>query len=347
MSSEKKSPPTIVPKVVTPRPDDVTGTASRPAATNGTARPAGGGTTSGAPTGANAPVPPPPAASGPSDGSDAPVPPPPASNGGTARSGALKAAAAAMATAKAAAKKLSDPAPTTARPAADSSAPAKPAASPAPAAAAPAAPAPQSTTEIDDRTVPRVTKSSTSTTAPGGTQEVPAMHYTAAGFSGTARPVTGTTPAAPAAAASASAAATADTAAPSTGATPAARPASDGPRRVRLTVSRVDPWSVMKLSFLLAVAIGIMTVVATAVFWTVLDGMGVFTEVNSLVESIVGKESPVDVLQFVEFNRVVALSTLIAIVNMVLITALSTIMAFIYNLVAAMVGGIHLTMTDD
>ena len=97
----------------------------------------------------------------------------------------------------------------------------------------------------------------------------------------------------------------------------------------------------------LAVAIGIMTGVATAVFWTVLDGMGVFTEVNSLVESIVGKESPVDVLQFVEFNRVVALSTLIAIVNMVLITALSTIMAFIYNLVAAMVGGIHLTMTDD
>ncbi|KRC40034.1 hypothetical protein ASE27_19015 [Oerskovia sp. Root918] len=170
------------------------------------------------------------------------------------------------------------------------------------------------------------------------------MHYTAAGFSGTARPVTGTTPAAAAPATTAAATAAG---APSTDAKPGARPASDGPRRVRLTVSRVDPWSVMKLSFLLAVAIGIMTVVATAVFWTVLDGMGVFTEVNSLVESIVGKESPVDVLQFVEFNRVVALSTLIAIVNMVLITALSTIMAFIYNLVAAMVGGIHLTMTDD
>ncbi|MET4226482.1 DUF3566 domain-containing protein [Oerskovia enterophila] len=346
MSSEKKSPPTIVPKVVPPRPDDVTGTASRPAATNGTARPAGGGTTSGAPTGANAPVPPPPATSGPAGGNDAPVPPPPASNGGTARSGALKAAAAAMATAKAAAKKLSDPAPATARTAATSPAPAEPAASPAPAAAAPATPVAQSTTEIDDRTVPRVTKSSTSTTAPGGTQEVPAMHYTAAGFSGAARPVTGTTPAAAPPATAAPAAAT-SAAAPSKDAKPASRPASDGPRRVRLTVSRVDPWSVMKLSFLLAVAIGIMTVVATAVFWTVLDGMGVFTEVNSLVESIVGKESPVDVLQFVEFNRVVALSTLIAIVNMVLITALSTIMAFIYNLVAAMVGGIHLTMTDD
>ncbi|MBD7999585.1 DUF3566 domain-containing protein [Oerskovia sp. Sa2CUA8] len=227
-----------------------------------------------------------------------------------------------MATAKAAAKKLAEPAP----------------------APAPAKQSEKSSDEIDDRTVPRVNKTPTSAGAPpaGGTQEVPAMHYTAAGFSGTASPVTGATPAAAAPAAQQAP----RPAQPATGATPAARPA-DGPRRVRLAISRVDPWSVMKLSFLLAVAIGIMTVVATAVLWTVLDGMGVFTETDALIRSIVGEESKVDVLQFVEFNRVVALSTLIAIVNMVLITALSTIMAFIYNIVAAMVGGIHLTLTDD
>ncbi|MFF3063562.1 DUF3566 domain-containing protein [Oerskovia sp. NPDC057915] len=329
MSSEKKSPPTIVPKAVQPRPDEVTSTATRPPASNGTARTAGGGTTNGAQNGASAPVPPPPPAtgatpSGSTPASEKPVPPPPPAAGGpTARSGALKAAAAAMATAKAAAKKLAEP-------------------SPAP---APAKQSEKSSDEIDDRTVPRVNKTPTSAgTAPaGGTQEVPAMHYTAAGFSGTASPVTGATPVA---AAAAQAGQVPRPAQPATGATPAARPA-DGPRRVRLAISRVDPWSVMKLSFLLAVAIGIMTVVATAVLWTVLDGMGVFTETDALIRSIVGQESKVDVLQFVEFNRVVALSTLIAIVNMVLITALSTIMAFIYNIVAAMVGGIHLTLTDD
>jgi hypothetical protein len=328
MSSEKKSPPTIVPKAVQPRPDEVTSTATRPPASNGTARTAGGGTTNGAQTGASAPVPPPPpvpgaAPSGSTPASEKPVPPPPASGGSTARSGALKAAAAAMATAKAAAKKLAEP-------------------SPAP---APAKQSEKSSDEIDDRTVPRVNKTPTSAGTPpaGGTQEVPAMHYTAAGFSGTASPVTGATPVAAAAAPGGQAPRPAQ---PATGATPAARPA-DGPRRVRLAISRVDPWSVMKLSFLLAVAIGIMTVVATAVLWTVLDGMGVFTETDALIRSIVGQESTVDVLQFVEFNRVVALSTLIAIVNMVLITALSTIMAFIYNIVAAMVGGIHLTLTDD
>lgn len=166
------------------------------------------------------------------------------------------------------------------------------------------------------------------------------MHYTAAGLSGSASPVTGSVPS------TGQPAATANQPRPATGTTPAAKP-NDGPRRVRLAISRVDPWSVMKLSFLLAVAIGIMTVVATAVLWTVLDGMGVFTEINSLVRSIVGEASPINVLEIVEFNKVVALSTLIAIVNMVLITALSTIMAFIYNIVAALVGGVHLTLTDD
>ena len=53
-----------------------------------------------------------------------------------------------------------------------------------------------------------------------------------------------------------------DTLAGATQARPAARVRA---RRARLVLSRVDPWSVMKLAFLLAVAVAIMTVVATAV----------------------------------------------------------------------------------
>ena len=119
------------------------------------------------------------------------------------------------------------------------------------------------------------------------------------------------------------------------------------PRRVRLAVSRVDPWSVMKLSFLLSVAIGIMIVVATAVVWLTLDGMHVFTKVDSLVREVVGAESKLDILQYVKFGRVVSASALIAVVDVFLMTALSTIGAFLYNIVAALVGGIHLTMTDE
>lgn len=119
------------------------------------------------------------------------------------------------------------------------------------------------------------------------------------------------------------------------------------PRRVRLALSRIDPWSVMKLSFLLSVAIGIMIVVAAAVVWLTLDGMQVFAKADALVREVLGAESPVNILEFVEFQRIVSAATLIAVIDVFLITALSTIGAFLYNLTAALVGGVHLTLTDE
>ncbi|HEY8721542.1 DUF3566 domain-containing protein [Pengzhenrongella sp.] len=129
---------------------------------------------------------------------------------------------------------------------------------------------------------------------------------------------------------------------------PAPAAARDGaPRRVRLSVSRVDPWSVMKLSFLLSVAVGVMIVVAAAVVWFVLDGLAVFTKVNDMITEIAGKESPIDILKYVEFSRVVAGATMVGVVDVILLTALSTIGAFLYNITAALVGGVSLTLTDD
>lgn len=120
-----------------------------------------------------------------------------------------------------------------------------------------------------------------------------------------------------------------------------------GPRRVRLAISRIDPWSVMKLAFLLSVAVAIMTVVATAVFWSVIDSLGVFAAVEQFVTEAIGSDTEVDVMQYVEFERVVSLATLVAICNVVLMTALATILTFLYNITSALVGGVHMTLTDD
>ncbi len=122
---------------------------------------------------------------------------------------------------------------------------------------------------------------------------------------------------------------------------------SGGPRRVRLAISRVDPWSVMKLAFLLAFAAGIMLVVAVSVLWLTLNELHVFTSINDLVQQIVGTESPIDVLSYVRYDKVLSVSTLVAVLDVFLLTALATIGAFLYNVVAALVGGVHVTMTDE
>ena len=124
-------------------------------------------------------------------------------------------------------------------------------------------------------------------------------------------------------------------------------PAPGAPRRVRLAISRLDPWSVMKLSLLLAFALGIILVVATAVVWLTLDGLHVFASINDLVKQIVGPESAVNVTDVISFRKVISGATLVAVIDVFLLTAMATIGAFLYNIVAALVGGVHVTMTDE
>ena len=153
-----------------------------------------------------------------------------------------------------------------------------------------------------------------------------------------------------------SAAAPAAGAAPTTPARPeamsssGARPASvrPAPRRVRLTVSRVDPWSAMKVSFLLSVALGIAGVVMVFVLWTILAGMGVFDQINGIVGQVVQDgDQRFDIMDFIGLGRVVSLAIVIGVIDVILITAIATLGAFLYNVSSALVGGIQLTLTDD
>jgi hypothetical protein len=128
---------------------------------------------------------------------------------------------------------------------------------------------------------------------------------------------------------------------------PAVRPAGKGPRRVRLTVARVDPWSVMKMAFLLSVAMGIMAVIATTLFWLVIDHLQVFTTLQEFINDAVGTGATVNIQQYFEFGRIVSLATLIAVVNVIILTILAAIMAILYNITATLIGGVRVTMTDD
>ncbi|KGN37448.1 hypothetical protein N803_13715 [Knoellia subterranea KCTC 19937] len=128
---------------------------------------------------------------------------------------------------------------------------------------------------------------------------------------------------------------------------PAPAPRGTG-RRVRLTVSRVDPWSAMKMSFLLSVALGIAGVVMVAVLWMILKGMGVFDEVNGLVGQIISEgDNTFDIMDFLGFGRVVSLAIVVGVIDVILMTALATLAAFLYNVSSSLVGGLQLTLTDD
>ncbi|WP_228373184.1 DUF3566 domain-containing protein [Demequina silvatica] len=123
--------------------------------------------------------------------------------------------------------------------------------------------------------------------------------------------------------------------------------AKGGPRKARVLLSRIDPWSALKLGFLLSIALGIMFVVAVFVVWNVANGMGTFALINEWVVKLFAQDSEVDIMQFFDRNKVMSAAILISVVNVVLLTALATIGAFLYNVVSSVVGGVYVTLTDD
>lgn len=121
-------------------------------------------------------------------------------------------------------------------------------------------------------------------------------------------------------------------------------------RRARLRISRIDPWSVMKTTFLFSIAFGIMTCVAIYALWMVLQGSDLFATLNQAVSEVL--VSPTDttpwrIENYVSTNKVLGIAALFSAINVVIITALATIGAFLYNLAANVIGGLEVTLSED
>jgi hypothetical protein len=122
-------------------------------------------------------------------------------------------------------------------------------------------------------------------------------------------------------------------------------------RKARLRVARVDPWSVMKVAFVLSIALGIVTLVGTAVVWEVLNGLGVFSSLNKTIGDLTSSgsstSSSFNVSSVLSFARVEGYMLIVALVDIVLVTALATLGAYLYNLSSGFVGGLEVTLAED
>ena len=122
-----------------------------------------------------------------------------------------------------------------------------------------------------------------------------------------------------------------------------------GVRKARLRLVQVEPWSVMKTAFMLSIAIGIVTVVAVGIVWGVLGAAGLWDSVNSIVQDSVGDSSgsPFQIQEYLGTSRVLGFTMIVAVADVVLITAIATLGAFLYNMAASLLGGIEVTLAED
>jgi len=114
---------------------------------------------------------------------------------------------------------------------------------------------------------------------------------------------------------------------------------------VRLRLVYVDFWSAVKLSFLIAVAFAVISIVVTFLVHTVLSSTGIFEQLNSLVQDVAGSSG--DLTSVLSLGNVMGFAVVAALLNLVVTTALGAILAVLYNLSVKITGGILVGFTNN
>jgi hypothetical protein len=119
-------------------------------------------------------------------------------------------------------------------------------------------------------------------------------------------------------------------------------------RQAHLTVARVEPWSVMKFSFVVSLVAFVILFVAVSLLYGALDGLGVFDSLQRLVSSLTSSQGSagVNASKWFSASRILGYTALLGSLNIVLITAMSTIGAVVYNLTSRLVGGVEVTLRE-
>jgi hypothetical protein len=119
-------------------------------------------------------------------------------------------------------------------------------------------------------------------------------------------------------------------------------------RQAMLTLARVEPWSVMKFSFVASVVAFIVLFVAVAVLYMVLSALGVFDSLQSTVSSITSSQSTAgtNISHWFSASLILGYTAMLGALNIVLITAMCTVGSVIYNLIAKTIGGIEVTLRE-
>ena len=117
-------------------------------------------------------------------------------------------------------------------------------------------------------------------------------------------------------------------------------------KQVQLKLVKIEVWSAIKAGFFVTLAAGIATVVGFFALWYLVGQIGLFASLNSLLSGIFG-DGGVDIEQELSLPRVMSFASTLAIINIILGTALAGLYAMIFNVIGKITGGIAVSFTNN
>ncbi|ODT11385.1 MAG: hypothetical protein ABS61_04500 [Microbacterium sp. SCN 70-18] len=116
-------------------------------------------------------------------------------------------------------------------------------------------------------------------------------------------------------------------------------------KQVRLRLVYVDFWSAVKLAFLAAIALAIVTVVSFVLIYLVVQTTGLIDRADEFFGSF--SDGNFLLSQFISLPQVLAFAAVVAILNLVVVTVLGAVTAGIYNLAVKVTGGLLVGFTSN
>jgi hypothetical protein len=128
-----------------------------------------------------------------------------------------------------------------------------------------------------------------------------------------------------------------------------ARPdGSESRRDAQLVLARVEPWSVMKFSFIVSLIGWVVLFVAIALLYYALRAFGVFHYLEQAAVTVNTSKGHAagSLSTWFSASTVLGYTMLVGAINVVLFTALATVGAVVYNLVTHLSGGVEVTLRE-
>jgi hypothetical protein len=119
-------------------------------------------------------------------------------------------------------------------------------------------------------------------------------------------------------------------------------------RQAHLMVSRFEPWSVMKFSFMISLACFVILFVAVALLYATLAGLGVFNAIENSLSNVTSGQGTggVSISRYLSASTILSYTALLGVLNVFLITAFATVGSLIYNLTSHLIGGVEVTLRE-
>ncbi|WP_158865732.1 DUF3566 domain-containing protein [Leifsonia sp. AG29] len=117
-------------------------------------------------------------------------------------------------------------------------------------------------------------------------------------------------------------------------------------KRATMRLVYIDFWSALKISFLVSLVVAVVTVVVGLLLWWALDRFGVVHSAQTFLEGIAGSNGA-GLVAGLTFPNVMTFTLVVALLEVIVVSALGAILAALFTLAVQVVGGWKVTFGSD